>query len=392
MEVILEKDKDTICAISTAPGVGGIAVLRVSGEKAFSVVKSICAFLPGNPESHRVYYGFLNTFEANENIDEVLVTYFKKGRSFTGEETLEISCHGGEYLSQKILNELRKSGARLAEKGEFTYRAFMQGNLDLVQAESVLALIESQSKESANLALRQLKGELSDVFSQLEEDLLWTAANLEANIDYASEDIVVATQDVIDSRLQKVKRTISEMLFSYEKGRIAREGLQVALAGKPNVGKSSLLNLLIEQDRAIVTDQPGTTRDTVEAKIRIGGTTVNLVDTAGLRETSDIIEQAGIDKANIAHKESDLVIFLIDLSKPLCREEVESLNGLKNKNLIIALNKLDIATWGAGNFRDELLVNIEFLQNGTDEKGGDEDGDKDSGGSSGRRVCIKHSG
>ena len=333
-------DDDTICALSTPPGHGGIAVIRVSGSNAFKVARAVCPFLPEKPDSHRVYFGLAKDRSAQE-IDEVVVTCFADGRSFTGEETAEVSCHGSPILALTIINELIHSGARTARNGEFTYRAFMNGRLDLVQAESVLSLIESQSKPAAKVALRQLQGDLSKDFLELEDGLVWMLAHLEASIDFSTEDIEVVSADDLVNRGENLQQRIEKMLESYRHGRIIRSGLQVALVGKPNVGKSSLLNALVGEDRAIVTAEAGTTRDLVEGRISIAGVPVSFIDTAGLRETENEIEKIGIARSRRAVGEADVVFHVVDETF-----DSESLNLVSKKTPdqthYVLINKVDL--------------------------------------------------
>ena len=269
----LNRDDDTICAVSTARGTGGISVVRVSGSQSLEIVRKLCSFLPESCTSHKIYYGFLREYQGDSLVDEVLVSYFAKGRSFTGEQTLEISIHGGDFLSQKIVCELQKSGARAAERGEFTYRAFMNGRIDLPQAEGVLAMIESRSQQSATLALKQLKGELSTRFSRIEDQLVWILAHLEASIDFSSEDIQYTSREELIQHGQKLQAEVRQILSTYKYGRQIKEGVDIAIVGEPNVGKSSLLNTLLGDNRALVSSRPGTTRDYIEGQLCVDGVT-----------------------------------------------------------------------------------------------------------------------
>lgn len=337
-----DRDQDTICAVSTPHGVGGISVVRISGPRAFAITSKISPFLPEHPESHRAYFGELKARETGEGIDEVLVTYFKQGRSFTGEEVLEISCHGSPVICQSILQELVSLGARPADRGEFTYRAFMNGKLDLVQAESVLSLIESQSQQAARLALRQLKGAVSSKLEDIENDMTWILAHAEAGIDFSTEGIKVVENDVVLSRLNKIQAGLEELVATFKLGRLIKDGFRVVLTGLPNVGKSSLLNLFLEDERAIVTDIPGTTRDVIHGDTSYKGVKFTFLDTAGLRESvSDLVEKIGIQKSREATGESDVVFFVFDIEKGLSLEEVEILNGLEPERTYILANKTD---------------------------------------------------
>ncbi len=341
--MILEQDKETIAAVSTAPGAGGIAVVRISGPRALEVVKKVAPFLPDGIESHRVYYGTVKEPLSRQPVDEVLISYFAKGKSFTGEEVLEISCHGGDWLAHQILNLLLNSGARLANRGEFTYRAFMNGRLDLVQAEAVLSLIESTNKASARAALRQLKGASSKRLEEILDSITWVAAHLEANIDYAQEDIEVKSHASLSERLGQVQSAISEILASENQARLWNEGFHVALMGVPNVGKSSLFNSLLNEDRAIVTDIPGTTRDLVEGQLQFHGVRVLLTDTAGLREAQDQVEKLGVEKTRATGLNADLILFLYDgRDQALVLDELARFSHEQLARVRIVRNKGDL--------------------------------------------------
>lgn len=338
-----DRDSQTICAVSTPHGVGGISVIRVSGATSQEVVRKLCAFLPVHIESHKAYYGMLTDKESGEDLDEVVVTYFKKGRSFTGEETLEISCHGSPHICQKILNLLIAGGARAADRGEFTYRAFMSGRVDLVQAESILSLIESESDKATRLALRQLKGQLSKKIEALENDITWLMAHLEAGIDFSTEGLELVSDRIVSEKLLQIESGLKVLVESYQSGRAVRDGIRVALAGRPNVGKSSLLNLLLEEDRAIVTDVAGTTRDVISGETHYSGLKFTFLDTAGIRaHTSDVVEQIGIKKSREAHLEADVLLFVYDVSVGLVAEDVEVLSQLPQQALYVVGNKVDI--------------------------------------------------
>lgn len=337
-----DRDKDTICAISTPHGVGGISVIRVSGPQTLNIVSKICPFLPAHPESHKVYFGNLKNSQSGDEIDEVLATYFKEGRSFTGEEVIEISCHGSPLICQTILNQLVNLGARPADRGEFTFRAFMNGKLDLVQAESVLSLIESQSQQAAKLALRQLKGTLSHKLEEIEDDMTWILAHAEASIDFSTEGIEVIEENVIQVRLKKIEAGLKELVATFKVGRLLKDGFRIVLTGLPNVGKSSLLNLFLEDERAIVTDIPGTTRDVIHGDTTFEGVKFTFVDTAGLRdEATDLVERIGIQKSYEAQNESDVVFFVYDIEKGLGAEELQILESLDPAKTYILANKTD---------------------------------------------------
>jgi len=337
-----DRDSQTICAVSTPHGVGGISVIRISGPQSLEITRKIAGFLPQKIESHKAYFGTLQDPQSHEDIDEVLATYFQKGRSFTGEEVVEISCHGNPHICQSILNLLIAGGARSADRGEFTYRAFMNGNVDLVQAESVLALIESQSEKAQKLALRQLKGQLSTKLEALENDITWLMAHLEAGIDFSTEGLELVSNDLVSKKLADIESALKALVHSYKAGRILKDGVRVALAGRPNVGKSSLLNLLLEEDRAIVTEVAGTTRDVITGDTKFNGLKFTFLDTAGIRNhTSDIVEQIGIQKSREAHTEADVVLFVFDLSLGIHPDDEELLKQLSKTNLFVIGNKLD---------------------------------------------------
>ncbi len=332
-------DEDTICALATASGVGAIAVVRLSGDRSFEIASVVAPFLPPQDkiESHRAYFGTLvgaKTFTEKREpaiedlttaskvvpFDEALVTTFADGRSFTGEESVEFSVHGGSQISGRLLEELIACGARLAKPGEFTYRAYMNGKIDLLQAESILSLIASRSNDSSANALAQLKGELSGKFLEIEDDLVWIGAQLEASIDFSSDGIELKPSKDLFERAASLDRKVTALLETYSKGRVLRDGLTVALIGAPNAGKSSLLNAIIEDNRAIVTDQPGTTRDLIEVETRLDGTPIRWVDTAGIRASDDIAEKLGVERSLKLRDEADIVVVVIDLSATGWRE------------------------------------------------------------------------
>lgn len=358
-----DRDQDTICAQSTPAGVGGISVIRVSGPHAVTMVRALCEFIPERPESHRAYYGYLRSLNddvTGEPVDEVVATFFQKGRSFTGEDTFEISCHGNPRIVREILSELVNAGARTADRGEFTYRAFMNGRLDLVQAESVLSLIESQSKQSSQQALRQLQGSLSRELEQIENDLIWCLAHIEASIDFSTENLEVVDNRVLLSKVESLKNRIKKLVESFQKGRILKDGFQLVLTGVPNVGKSSLLNLLVEEERAIVTDIPGTTRDLIMDSFMINGLKVNVVDTAGLRKSEDTVEKIGIERSYSAQREADGIFFVFDSSRPLSAEELQELRQIDLTKAFLIGNKKD---QGSEASKERVQRVIEQLQN-----------------------------
>lgn len=348
MKDFLSLDESTICAVITAPGVGAVSIIRVSGPQALKIVSKLCPFLPVKPESHKIYYGWLN--HNSDKIDEVLVSFFAKDRSFTTEETVEISCHGGVHTSQKILQVLVQEGARLAKPGEFTFRSFMNGRIDLVQAEAVLEMIQSNNEGARKLAQRQLEGGTSKALLKLRDQITWVLANLEADIDFAQEDIQVASPVVLEDRLNEVLESIKEMLATYQNGRTIKDGWNVVLVGEPNVGKSSLFNSLVGEERAIVSPIAGTTRDYIEANFFIEGQKINLIDTAGLRDSLDLIEQMGVERSKARSRAADLLLWVIDVDQNLSELMahappiiIERLKADPEKVFLI-MNKSDLLT------------------------------------------------
>jgi tRNA modification GTPase len=331
-------DQQTICALATPPGVGGISVIRVSGMQVRECVAKLAPFLPQSPESHKIYYGHLKSV-GGVDLDEVLLSYFAEGRSFTGEETIEISSHGSPLIATRVLSELVVAGCRVADPGEFTYRAFMHGNVDLVQAESVLELIESETELARAHALRQLKGSLSNTLREMEQELTHCLAHLEANLDFAQEDIEFANPIEISHRLDRVFDKAKDLLSTHQTGKIIRQGYQVAIVGPPNAGKSSLLNYLAQEDVAIVTHIPGTTRDVLSADIKMGHHAVRFFDTAGLRASTDEVEQIGIERSFKTAKDADLVVFLDSVDDPMPTPE-----WLQGRTFLRLRNKADLLT------------------------------------------------
>ncbi len=364
---LVEREQQVICAISTPPGYGGISVIRVSGADSEQVVRKIAPFLPQEVKSHSVYYGFIQSTELNpstvKSIDEVLVLYFEEGRSFTGEKVFEIHGHGNPVLSDQILQELVKSGARIADRGEFTYRAFLNQRIDLVQAESVLDLIQSQSSSSSQMALRQLQGELSKEIEHIENAITRLLAHLEASIDFSTENLEIISQKQTLDQLQHIQKLLAQRVSEYQKGKLIREGLVVSLAGRPNVGKSSLLNMMVEQNKAIVTAIPGTTRDLIESTTVYNGQKIVFVDTAGVRTDSvDIVEKIGIEKSMESHKSADYVFFIFDLSTGITPQDEEILSGLKPENLYLLGNKSDLVSEADLESTQKLLQQSNFFK------------------------------
>lgn len=325
------RDSETICALATPAGRGALAVVRLSGPNALVIAKKISPFLPDMPESHRCYYGNLVDSQ-KEKFDESIITYFAKGKSFTGEETLEFSTHGSPEIVSHLLKTLVEFGAKTAEPGEFTYRGFMNQRIDLVQAESVLSLIESNSILAAKQSLRQLSGDLSGELDHWISEIIWGLAHIEASLDFSEEGLETVSNDGLIDRLQPVLDSIHSRISFYRSGKIVHEGLKLGLIGEPNAGKSSILNVLLEEDRAIVTEVAGTTRDTIDGKIIISGLPITLVDTAGLRNSDDLVEKQGILRSEKVLDEADALLCIVDVRKTI--ENFEFKKQLKLEELV----------------------------------------------------------
>lgn len=336
--------KDTIAAISTPLGEGGIAVIRVSGDEAVERVDAVfkSRISLKDADTHTVHYGFIVNKQTNEKLEEVLVTVMRAPRSFTVEDVVEVSCHGGIVSVRKVLDHLLAQGIRLAEPGEFTKRAFLNGRIDLTQAEAVIDLIRAKSDRAFSLAMKQVEGSLSGKIKDLRHQLVELMAHIEVNIDYPEHDVEEMTNAFIKERCEAVLVQIEQLLHSAQQGKILREGIVTAIVGKPNVGKSSLLNALAQENRAIVTDIPGTTRDVIEEYVNVGGIPLKLLDTAGIRETEDLVEQIGVERSRLALSEADLILYMLNSAEPLQDEDLEMINQLKNKQAIVILNKIDL--------------------------------------------------
>ena len=333
---------ETIVAISTAPGNSGIGIVRLSGEKCFDIIGKI--FIPKNDgliKGYSIKYGNIID-DNNEIIDEVLVSYFISPKSYTGENMCEINSHGNNIILKQILDLCLKNGAKLAEPGEFTKRAFFNGRIDLSQAESVIDLINAKSEKEKKSAINQLEGYLSKEINKIKARILDVMADIEASIDYPEYDIEERTSAMILDESNNIKNMLENLENSFNTGKILRDGVNVAIVGSPNAGKSSLLNAMLKEDRAIVTDIEGTTRDTIEEYITIDGILFKIIDTAGIRNSKDKIEQIGIDKSKKALRDADIVIAVLDSTKELSDEDHEILKNIRNKCAIILLNKSDL--------------------------------------------------
>lgn len=335
----------TIAAISTATGNGGIGIIRMSGKKSFEILNKIFNPINKNDEEIKGYsmkFGYIYDPKTQEKIDEVLVSYFVAPKSYTTENMCEINSHGGIIVEKKILELCLENGAELAEPGEFTKRAFLGGRIDLAQAESVIDLINSKSDNEAKASINQLEGNLSKKIHLIRDKLLDVMSDIEANIDYPEYDIEQITNDKIRKVLSEVKVDLNDLSNTFENGKILKEGVKTIILGKPNAGKSSLLNTILKEERAIVSEFAGTTRDTIEEFVNIDGITLKLIDTAGIRKTDDKIEEIGVKRALKLSEDADLIIAIFDGSKELDQEDIEILNLIKNKKSIILLNKKDI--------------------------------------------------
>ena len=336
----------TIAAISTAIGEAGIGIVRISGKNALSIGNAIFKGNKteklGDKYNRKLVYGHIVDKKNNQLIDEVLISFMKGPTTYTREDMVEIYCHGGIISVKKVLELVLNSGARLAEPGEFTKRAFLNGRLDLSQAEAIIDMIKAKTDKSFETSLDQLEGSLSRKIKEIRDILLEMIAHVEVSIDFPDEDIEEVTYDDLKLSGNKVKEEIKKLLSTADKGKILRDGLNTVILGKPNVGKSSLLNAILRENRAIVTDIPGTTRDVIEEYVNIDGIPLRIVDTAGIRDTDDIVEQIGVDRAKETVEKSDLVIGVFDASKELSSEDYKIIELIKNKKSIVILNKTDL--------------------------------------------------
>ncbi|MDF2999990.1 MAG: mnmE [Bacillota bacterium] len=337
---------DTIAAIATAYGEGGIGIIRLSGEKSKEILDII--FVPKQNEykesivNRRLYYGHIVDPALKQVIDEVLVVYMKGPHTYTAEDVVEVYCHGSIVALRKTLSLILQMGARLAEKGEFTKRAFLNGRLDLSQAEAVIDIVRAKTDKTFDVALRQMEGDLSVRVREIRQELMDLLVDITVNLDYPDEDIEILTYQNLSESILLISNMIGTLQATAGAGRIIREGLNVAIIGKPNVGKSSLMNALLRESRAIVTEIPGTTRDTIEEVISIKEIPVKLTDTAGIRETEDKIEKIGIEKSKESFNRADLVVFILDGSKPIEAEDLSIIEKLEGRNVIVLLNKEDL--------------------------------------------------
>lgn len=332
--------EDTIAAISTSLGVGAVSIIRVSGEDAIRVVDKIFDKNILNAQSHTIHYGHI--IDNNDVIDEVLVSVMKSPKTFTRENIVEVNCHGGIATTNKVLELILRNGARLALPGEFTKRAFLNGRIDLTQAEAVGDLINAQTESSRKMALKGVDKTIFCEINELKEKVLALIANIEVNIDYPEyEDAVVVTKEMINETNEFIREKVNKLLKNSKKGLLIKNGLKIVIVGKPNVGKSSILNSLLKENKAIVTDIKGTTRDIVEGTLMIDGVKLDILDTAGIRETNDVVEAIGVKRSVDAIDEADLVLFVIDSEDGFNKEDKEVLDKIKDKEILVVYNKND---------------------------------------------------
>lgn len=338
-------ETETIAAISTPIGEGGIAVIRVSGSEAVQIVDKVFKgrLSLHKVESHTVHYGHIVHPTTGERIDEVLVTVMRKPRTFTREDVVEVSCHGGVVPVQSTLEAILLAGARIAEPGEFTKRAFLNGRIDLSQAEAVIDMIRSKTDKAAKVAMSQVEGRLSKLIQKLRQSILESLAHLAVNVDYPEYDAEEMTGNLILARCKEIIQEIDQLLSTARQGKILREGISTVIVGRPNVGKSSLLNALVQENRAIVTDIPGTTRDVIEEYVNIRGVPLRLIDTAGIRETEDIVEKIGVDRSRHELEQADLVLMVLNYNEPLTADDKKLLDLVSNQTTIIIVNKTDLS-------------------------------------------------
>ncbi|MEC1444367.1 tRNA uridine-5-carboxymethylaminomethyl(34) synthesis GTPase MnmE [Bacillus subtilis] len=338
---------DTIAAISTPMGEGAIAIVRLSGPEAIQIADKIYKGPKGKTlssvESHTIHYGHIVDRPSDRVVEEVMVSVLKAPRTFTREDVIEINCHGGIVTVNQVLQLALREGARLAEPGEFTKRAFLNGRIDLSQAEAVMDLIRAKTDRAMNVAMNQIEGRLSALVRRLRSEILETLAHVEVNIDYPEyDDVEEMTHQILVEKATAVKKEIEALLRTSEQGKILREGLSTVIIGRPNVGKSSLLNSLVHEAKAIVTDIPGTTRDVIEEYVNVRGVPLRLVDTAGIRETEDIVERIGVERSRQVLKEADLILLVLNYSEELSEEDVKLFEAVEGMDVIVILNKTDL--------------------------------------------------
>ncbi len=350
---------DTIAAIATSPGSGAIAVIRLSGKESFNIVKKIFTPKKGKLEFKAYTIRFGTISSDNQVVDEVLISIFKSPNSYTGEDSVEISCHGSLFIQQKILNIVIKNGARLANPGEFTQRAYLNGKMDLSQAEAVADLIASESASAHKIAMQQMRGGFSSELQELRSRLLSFISLIELELDFSEEDVEFADRKALKNLISDIQKHISKLINSFELGNVIKNGIPVAIVGEPNVGKSTLLNVLLNEDKAIVSDIAGTTRDAVEDIISINGILFRLIDTAGIRNTNDVVESLGIERTMNKIKKADIVLLLIKAGDLDSKQKISEIKEkARGKHLIVLINKIDTVK----NDVDDEFINNEKIQ------------------------------
>ena len=365
---------ETIASISTTPGESGIGIIRISGEDAITLASKLYIDKKGDHslagfKSHTIHYGFVTDPKTDSVIDEVMVSVMKAPHSYTLENVVEINCHGGMRVCRNILNAVLDSGARLAEPGEFTKRAFLNGRLDLTRAEAVMDTIRAQSDVSLKQSVNQLRGSLYDLLNNICSDILYEIAHIEASLDDPDSISLDEYDDELLDKTTHIQERLDKLIKSYDEGRIMSEGVRTVIMGNPNAGKSSLLNVLLNEDRAIVTDIPGTTRDTLTERVRIGDAMLVLTDTAGIRETTDLIENMGISAAKKSAQNADLILYLMDTTTDASIDDETLIELLRNKPAIFLLNKNDLTPIEVDDSNDGITYDSQKLQDFLDEKG-----------------------
>ena len=362
---MITREFDTIAAISTPLGEGAIGIVRLSGTESFAIAQKIFKGKDlSQVASHTLNYGHIVDPQTGKVMDEVMVGAMKSPKTFTREDIIEINTHGGIAVTNEILQLAIREGARLAEPGEFTKRAFLNGRVDLTQAEAVMDIIRAKTDKAMNIAVKQLDGSLSDLINNTRQEILNTLAQVEVNIDYPEyDDVEEATTAVVHEKTREFEQLLTNLLRTARRGKILREGISTAIIGRPNVGKSSLLNNLLREDKAIVTDIAGTTRDVIEEYVNINGVPLKLIDTAGIRETDDIVEQIGVERSKKALKEADLVLLVINASEPLTAQDRQLLEISQETNRIVLLNKTDLPEAIETSELPEDVIRISVLKN-----------------------------
>lgn len=357
---------DTICAISTSIGIGAISIVRITGPEAIDIVDKVFSGNLKKKETHTIHYGHI--IDNGNVIDEVLVMLMRAPKTYTTEDTVEINCHGGISTTGKILEILINNGARLAEPGEFTKRAFLNGRINLLEAESVNDLIVAKTDAARTLAINNVGGKLTEKIRELREKIVKILSNIEVNIDYPEyTDELVVTHELMNKYLGEITKDLDILVSGAKNGRLIKNGVNIAIIGKPNVGKSSILNYLLDEDKAIVTNIPGTTRDIVEGTITLNGIALNFIDTAGIRETDDIVEKIGVDKSKSVASSADIIIYVLNNNEEISSEELENMGNLDSKKTIIFVNKSDLEQKiNLGNISREIILGNTVSDDGLD--------------------------